>query len=372
VTVVAINDKVSEAGPNVASLMFTREGGKIETPLVVTFSLTGTATVGADYANPGTSVTFLPYSSFATVKIAPIKDTIVEGDETVILKLTAKPGVNAVGEASTATVTITDASSSSASSNSTNPSAPPIVDPRTKLPPGDLTGSLIVSISFDGTGYWKHPHNGAYSNMRFHRELSYTVPLRVTYGPGSGIAAIDHREQQGMMMPDFKRYLVGRPRDAVAAAGTPCGRGTTSILDESSGMEVGDPGQAPLVTFTQQIKGGGVYPSGDKTVPERDLCLTNVVVDNQKHLLHLQLDGTDTHVKVINSHNGHQAPAYNLKLQGDAPDAKSKFTLFDLPIPVGVTSTEGSKLIPNVSTISGPDHSVFPLNATVKWRVVMK
>jgi hypothetical protein len=165
---------------------------------------------------------------------------------------------------------------------------------------------------------------------------------------------------------------VGQPRDLLAVAGTPCGTGTVTIADESSGMEVGDPGQPPLVPFTQTVKGGGKYPSGDRTVPERNLCETYAVVDNQRHVLHLRVDGSDTFVKVTNVHNGHAMPPYNLRLQGDAADAKAKLTFLDLPVQANALSAEGSKVIANASAMSGPMNSTFPLTATVKWKLQLK
>jgi hypothetical protein len=60
----------------------------------------------------------------------------------------------------------------------------------------------------------------------------------------------------------------------------------------------------------------------------------------------------------------------------EAADAKAKFTFRDLPIPAsaatGALRLEGSKTLANVSTITGPDHSVLPLDAMVKWRLEMK
>jgi hypothetical protein len=137
-------------------------------------------------------------------------------------------------------------------------------------------------------------------------------------------------------------------------------------------MEVGDPGQPPLVPFTQTVKGGGKYPSGDRTVPERNLCETYAVIDNQRHVLHLSVDGSDTFVKVTNVHNGHVAPPYNLRLQGDAADAKAKLKFMDLPVSANALAAEGSKVIANASTMSGPMNSTFPLTATVKWKLQLK
>jgi hypothetical protein len=126
------------------------------------------------------------------------------------------------------------------------------------------------------------------------------------------------------------------------------------------------------VPFKQQIAGGGAYPSGDKTVPERDLCMTVVSIDSAKHVLNLRVDGTDAFAKVTTTHNGHVARPYNLRLQGEDPQAKSRFTFFTIPIGASALSAEGTKQIPNVSFVHGPMNSQFPLSATVKWRVTFK
>jgi hypothetical protein len=238
-------------------------------------------------------------------------------------------------------------------------------------PPPDHTATLTVTVKFDGEGKWSNPRNGAYSNLKFHREMACTVPLNGVYSAGSGFMDSDRREQpQGFMIPDMKRYLVWTPRDRIAPAG--CGQGRSVILDESSGKEVGDPGQPPLVPFVQTIKGGGVFPSGDKTVPERDLCESAVTFDFQKHVLHLVIDGSDAHVKVTNVHNGFTAPRYSLRLQGDDADVKAKLRFFDIPMPAGAKSVEGSSVIKDFSHVSGPDHSSFPLQATVQWKVTQE
>jgi hypothetical protein len=243
------------------------------------------------------------------------------------------------------------------------------------LPPPDRTGSLVVSITFDGAGSWKHPKNGAYSNMKFHRVLTYTVPLRGTYSPGSGFTDIDRREPKGALsIPNFKRYLVLQPRDLMGPAGRVCGQGTTDFLDESSGLQVGDPGQPPLVPFTHIIKGGGLFPSGDKSVPERDLCMTKVSLDFDKHVFHMSLDGSDSNVKVVTTHTGHVFPPVNLPLQGyDNGDAKAKLTWYDVPLQMsaGGHGFEGSRVIEKFNTVSGPMSSTFPLRATVKYRLTL-
>lgn len=215
------------------------------------------------------------------------------------------------------------------------------------------SGTLVVTITFDGAGAWKHAKNGAYSNLKFHRALTYTVPLRGMYGAN--------------------RALVLQPRDAIGPAGRACGKGKSEFLDESSGMQRGDPGQPALVPFTEIIKGGGPFPSGDRTVPERDLCLTKVSVDFDKHVFHMSLDGTDSNVKVQVTRNGFKPPPMNLPLQGyDNGSAKAKLTWSDVPLPAsasGDKAFEGMRTIESFNTVSGPMDSTFPLRATVNYRV---
>jgi hypothetical protein len=217
----------------------------------------------------------------------------------------------------------------------------------------ERTGKLSVAITFTGSGSWKHATNGASSHLKFSRLLAYTMTLRGVYTPGS------------------RHILVAQPVAALVPAGRVCGRGGASIFDVASGVELGAAGQPPLVPFTQQVRGGGRYPAGDKTVAQSDLCQTKLTFDEARHTLMLQLDGTDAHVQVVETHNGHKVPAYNLRLQGDAADANSNFT-FAQTIPAGALEAAGTKVIANVGTVAGPGDSVFPLNATVKWHVEMK
>jgi len=361
ITIMAVDPNASEAGPKAATIYVARNDGDLAKPLVVGLQVSGTATPGADYVPLPSTVRFEANVPLVTLKVTPVKDAIKEGEETVVLALVPRPGSYLLGDDKAATATIADAGGDGAS---TPPKAPPPL-------PGVIAheGTLAVTITFDGSGTWKHPKNGAYSNLKFHRELTYSVPLRGLVGAGAGDAEIDRKYPINNLNLNFKRYVSGHPRDLMAPAGTPCGTGSVSILDESNGMEVGDPGQPPLVPFTQIVKGGGKYPSGDRSVPERNLCETYAIIDTQRNVLHLRIDGSDTFVKVTNVHNGHAAPPYNLRLQGDAADVKAKFTLLDLPMPANLLVAEGSKALVDVSHVSGPMNSTFPLTATVRWKL---
>jgi len=210
--------------------------------------------------------------------------------------------------------------------------------------------------------------------MKFHRVIGYTVPLKGTYGAASGIREVDRSEQKsGTFIPNLRRYVVLKPRDMLAPVNRVCGKGTTEVLDQSQGMAVGDPGMPPLVPFTRTIKGGGDFPSGDKTVTERDLCEAIVAIDNDKHVMHLSIDGTDSTVKVKDQTNDLAPLSYNLPLQGYVVNAsvKKQLTFTDLPLSSGGNMFEGNKVIEQFNTVDGPDHSAFPLRATVEWQVTL-
>jgi hypothetical protein len=106
VSVVATDATASEA-PVDSGLFTLSRLGPSSNDLVLFFTMSGTATEGADYgALPG-SVTIPAGSSSATVSLTPIDDALFEGPETAILMLTPDPSYT-VGALDQATVTITD------------------------------------------------------------------------------------------------------------------------------------------------------------------------------------------------------------------------------------------------------------------------
>jgi hypothetical protein len=380
ISVMTIDAKAAEAGGDSASFALMREAAPIDKPLTVYFTMSGTATNGADYASVGTSATFAASSPTATVLIKPIADALTEGTETVVLTLDAKPGAYTIGDYKSDQATITDSPPSAGGGTPGKPGkAPPTQPPPPVdtygLPPPDRTGSLLVTMTFDGAGNWKHASNGSYASFKFHRVLTYAVPLRGIYSAGAQIIEIDRREHPGgaMALPNFKRYLALMPRDEMAPVPRVCGKGTVQFADESHGMAVGDPGQPPLIPFVQTWKGGGPFPSGDKTVPERDLCFTRVSLDYEKHVFHMILDGSDSHVKVTDTINGHSAPPYNALLDGDeSSEAKAKMTWFDMPMASGSPNViSGTRTFENFNVESTSKDVKFPLTARVEYRLTL-
>ncbi len=75
--------------------------------LTVAYTLSGTATNGTDYTTLPGIVTFAAGATTATVTVAPIADTLVEGNETVILTLLDRSRYT-LGATTTATITLSD------------------------------------------------------------------------------------------------------------------------------------------------------------------------------------------------------------------------------------------------------------------------
>ncbi len=106
ITVTAADATASEAGPDHGAFLISRSG-PTTTALAFSFVLTGTATNGADYQTLPLTATIAAGQSGATLPITIIDDTLVEGEETVVLSLSEGMGYT-LGAARSATVTIAD------------------------------------------------------------------------------------------------------------------------------------------------------------------------------------------------------------------------------------------------------------------------
>ncbi|MGQ9663239.1 MAG: Calx-beta domain-containing protein, partial [Kiritimatiellia bacterium] len=108
VTVTAPDAVAGEPGSGQGEGVFRfSRSGPTGSGLTVNFTVGGTATSGSDYSSLGSSVTFAAGSATVDKTVTVLDDTLVEGDETVVVTL--QPGVGyTVGSPSTATVTIKD------------------------------------------------------------------------------------------------------------------------------------------------------------------------------------------------------------------------------------------------------------------------
>ncbi|MCG6133882.1 MAG: phytase [Nostoc sp. LLA-1] len=107
--VVSIAAKVpdaAEAGNEPGVFRISRVGNTSQS-LTVNYTIEGTATNGVDYNNLTGIATILAGQTFADVEVIPVDDDLVEGEETVILKLVDEPNYD-LGLSNMATVTIAD------------------------------------------------------------------------------------------------------------------------------------------------------------------------------------------------------------------------------------------------------------------------
>ena len=105
VTVTSTNHPYAVEGGGNGEFLFTRNS--TNGALTLFFSIAGTATNGLDYV-PFTNVITIPDGqSFVSIPVIPIDDTLIEGEETVIVSLTATDSYRA-GHPASAIVTIQD------------------------------------------------------------------------------------------------------------------------------------------------------------------------------------------------------------------------------------------------------------------------
>jgi len=121
ISVRSYNPNASEVGPVSGSFTIMRPTGVLEdaAPLVVYYSLSGTAVNGVDYQSLPGSVVIPAGSNATTVDVTPIPNSLVGGSETVILTLL--PNANYLfGSPIGDTVTIANAPTTSSTTTSTN------------------------------------------------------------------------------------------------------------------------------------------------------------------------------------------------------------------------------------------------------------
>lgn len=104
VTVAATDAQAGEPD-DTGTFTLTRDGDTTE-PLIVYFTVGGTAVSGKDYVSLGSTITIPAGESSATLTVTPIDDTVFEGTKQVVLTLAA--GEYNIGEGNSAVITLTD------------------------------------------------------------------------------------------------------------------------------------------------------------------------------------------------------------------------------------------------------------------------
>lgn len=106
-TVTVTASDANAAEPSKTGTFTISRSGSTGSSLTVSYTLAGSAQNGADYQTLSGSLTIAAGSGSATVLVRPIDDTAVEGNETVVLTLSASSAYT-VGSPGGATVTIRD------------------------------------------------------------------------------------------------------------------------------------------------------------------------------------------------------------------------------------------------------------------------
>jgi len=106
VTISATDPNAAEAGPDAGGFTVSRSGST-SGALMVNYTVSGTASAGSDYSALAGSVTIGSGAASAAITVAPIDDSTVEGNETVIVTLSSNAAYS-LGSSATAAVTIAD------------------------------------------------------------------------------------------------------------------------------------------------------------------------------------------------------------------------------------------------------------------------
>jgi hypothetical protein len=102
-----VNDSAASEGTGNGGLVTLSRSGARTTAMEVSFSLSGSATRGLDYDDPGSTAVIAVGSGSVTVALTPLPDDLVEGPETAVFALVAGAGYQ-IGTSNSGTVSIAD------------------------------------------------------------------------------------------------------------------------------------------------------------------------------------------------------------------------------------------------------------------------
>ncbi|MEO7300794.1 MAG: Calx-beta domain-containing protein [Verrucomicrobiota bacterium] len=105
ITLTATSPNAAE--PSTPGVLTVNRSGSTSNTLTVSYTISGTAGNGVDYANLPGSITLLTGVSGTNIIVTPLDDSLVEGNETVVLTLVTNAGYT-VGSPGSATVIIAD------------------------------------------------------------------------------------------------------------------------------------------------------------------------------------------------------------------------------------------------------------------------
>ena len=214
ITIVATDPTATEEGPTTGTFTVTRTGSTTSA-LTVYYSGGGTASIGVDHLSLPGSLTIAAGSSSGTIVITPIDDTLVEGDETVILILKTNAAYT-VGSPGNATVTIQD------NDSTTTPTVTIAATDPTATEEGPTTGTFTVTRTGSTTSALTVYYSGGGTASIGGDRLSLPGSLTIAAGSSSGtivITPIDDTLVEGdetviLTLKTNAAYTVGSPGSA--------------------------------------------------------------------------------------------------------------------------------------------------------------
>ncbi len=142
-----------EAGP-VNGVMTVTQTAIPATPIVIAYSVSGTATSGVDFTALSGTVTIPAGATTATITIPILNDVIVEGNETVIVTLTSiTSGAASLGATLIATNTVADNDSATVSLANTTQGAEtgPVTGVMTVTQTNASSTNTVIAYTISGT-----------------------------------------------------------------------------------------------------------------------------------------------------------------------------------------------------------------------------
>ena len=251
VTVSATDAAAAEAGLDPGTFTVTRNV-VTATPMTVNYSMSGTATQGTDYAAVSGSVIIPASTASATVTITPIDDVTPEGNETVILTLTADPAYFVVPPGN-ATVTIEDDEPTVTVSATDAAAAEASLDPGTfTVTRSVVTASpLTVNYSMSGTATQGSDYAAVSGSVII---PASTASATVTITPVDDVI-IEGNETVILTLTADPAYFVGPPGNATVTIADNVPSVTVSATDAAAAEAGLDPG-----TFTVTRTGATTLP----------------------------------------------------------------------------------------------------------------
>jgi len=221
-TIVATDPNASEAGVATGEFTVTRTGSTAA-PLAVSYTASGTATAGGDYAALSGVATIAAGASAATIVVTPVNDLLVEADETVAVTL-LDDAAYTLGTPSSATVTIVSddillPTVTVTATDSTASEVGPTTGQFLVARAGETTAALAVHYTLSGSATPESDHAA--------------LPGVVTIGAGAGTATITVTPVDDAVVEADETVTLTIHADDGYTIGTPASATVTIVSDDA-------------------------------------------------------------------------------------------------------------------------------------------